>query len=175
MSPEAGPAGTLNPRQLDYLRAAYEIDQRQEAHHKRSFNAGDWGESRRPASEWRWIPFGRFLHLRGQPPTPLREACPDVDEGSGSTWSALGRRGLLEVQERPVYLAGGAYRLLHVHLFPKGRKLARSLKTEQPPAPPKGSNSRWTWRALATAYAAGEEGVPGAGGGTFGGIGWALG
>jgi hypothetical protein len=63
--PKAPPTSDLNPRQHGYLQAAYEIDQRQEERHKRSFNSGDWNESRRHASEWRWIPYGRFVHLRG--------------------------------------------------------------------------------------------------------------
>jgi hypothetical protein len=34
--------------------------------------------------------------------------------------------------------------LPHVRLFPKVRKLARSLLVTEVPAAPKGANSRWT-------------------------------
>ncbi|ABW35086.1 hypothetical protein Dgeo_3045 (plasmid) [Deinococcus geothermalis DSM 11300] len=163
----------LNARQRLYLLAALKIDQRQEAHHSQAFARGDLSEAQRPASEWRWMPYGRWLHLWGTPPTPLREEITrdEVDEGTGSTWAALERRGLIETQSREVRAGGVKYHLQHVKLTVKGRKLARQLAGHGP-AVPKGVISPWSWKALALAWQAGEGGVPGEGGGRYGGIGW---
>jgi hypothetical protein len=53
-----------------------------------------------------------------------------------------------------------------------GRKLARSWTGQKAyKAPPPGTLREWHWRALARAYAAGDEGLGGASG-VYAGIGW---
>lgn len=166
----------LNDRQTTYLRAALEIDQRQERWHKAAFERGDFTESRRAAADWRAMPFGRRLDLAGQPATPLREACGGADEGSGATWAALERRGLVHVQNRAVHACAAGLVLPHVTLTTAGRKLARTLPGESAPerrAP--GVLSRGSWKALASAKRAGEAGVKDEqGGGWYGGIPWGV-
>lgn len=97
---KAGPA--LNDSQRHYLLAAYQLDQAIELQRKRNFARGD-GAGRTPAAEWRAMPYGRWQHKLGQPPTPLREALDpkSVSPGTGSTWKALAERGLVEVDDRP--------------------------------------------------------------------------
>jgi surface antigen len=47
-------------------------------------------------------------------------------------------------------------------MTPAGRKLARSLAgTQAYEAPPAGTLKEWHWRAIAKAYAAGDEGLEG--------------
>lgn len=160
----------LNERQHRYLLAAYETDQAYEEAHKRAFQRGDYDESRRPASEWRAMAFGVLYGTGGAVPTMLRNECKDVDEGSGSTWAALERRGLLTVQDREVRYHPGQV-LPHVTLTPKGRKLARNLKGEKAPTKQKGEVSRSTWKALAAGWKAGEAGLwDDRGGDWYGGV-----
>lgn len=149
----------LNERQRRYLIAAYETDQAYEQAHKRAFQRGDYDESRRPACEWRAMAFGVLYGPGGAVPTMLRNECKgDVDEGSGSTWAALERRGLLKVKVRDVRFHPGQV-LPHITLTPKGRKLARDLKGEKAATKKPGEVSRSTWKALAAGWSAGEAGL----------------
>lgn len=163
-------SGDLNERQRRYLLAAYETDQAYEEAHKRAFGRGDYDESRRPASDWRAMAFGVLYGIGGAVPTMLRNECKDVDEGSGSTWAALERRGLLTVKDREVRFHPGQH-LPHITLTTKGRKLARELKGEKAPTKQKGEVSRSTWKALAAGWKAGEAGLwDDRGGDWYGGI-----
>ncbi|MXV21847.1 hypothetical protein [Deinococcus xianganensis] len=166
----------LNDRQTTYLRAALEIDQRQERWHKAAFERGDFNESRRAAADWRAMPFGRRIDLSGQPATPLREACGGADEGSGATWAALERRGLVQVTDRAVHFSAAGLVLPHVTLTVAGRRAARALQGEpasERAAP--GVLARSTWKALAAARRAGDAGVKDEqGGGWYGGIPWSV-
>lgn len=162
----------LNERQRTYLLAALEIDQHQEVMHKRAFQRGNFDESRRPASEWRAMAFGVVYGPGGPLPTMLRTECKQVDEGSGSTWAALERRGYLTVREAEVQYYPGQ-RLPHIILTSKGRRAARELKGEKLPAKPKSALARSTWKALAAGWKAGEHGLwDERGGDWFGGISW---
>ncbi|MBZ9752160.1 hypothetical protein GO986_12005 [Deinococcus sp. HMF7620] len=167
-------AEPLNDRQRQYLLAALEVDQHQERWHKLAFGRGDFDESRRPASDWRALPFGVLHGLGGPIPTMLRTECQGADEGSGSTWSALARRGLLTVQHRPTYRHPDQP-LPHITLTAAGRKHARELKGEKPAPKPKGALSRATWKALAAGYRAGDQGLwDERGGSWYGGVSWDM-
>src|SRR5258708_35144157 len=85
----------LNKRQQHYLQAVYEVDQAQEANVKWLGSQGRWNNT--PASEWRWMPHnasGAAL-LRKIQNAGYR------DEGTGSTFAALERRGLVLCQYEP--------------------------------------------------------------------------
>lgn len=118
----------LNPRQKAYLEALYECDQTNEQYRKQRAIKGFWDNT--PASEWRWIVYGRtepasdlWIALRRQKL---------VDEGSGSTWQALEKRGFVECRWQR-FSTGGTY--LEVKITPKGRKLVRSWTAEAPKPP----------------------------------------
>ena len=148
----------LNERQRQYLLAAFEIDQHAEQMHAQAFQRGRFDESRRPASDWRAMPFGVNYGYGGAVPTMLRKECGGADEGSGATWAALERRGLLTVRERDTYDYPSQV-LPHVTLTTKGRKLARELRGEKAPTKQKGALARSTWKALAAGWKAGELGL----------------
>src|SRR5260370_32493425 len=80
--------------------------------------------------------------------------------GHRPTFSALADRGLVSVQWHRVNVHGQG--VPHLRMTTKGRQLARSwtgAKAYKPP--PAGTLKEWHWRALAKAYAAGEEGLEG--------------
>ena len=159
------PTETLNDRQKTYLLAIFRQDQLREADQRGAWNRGQRAQ---PAAEWRWIAYGTaesMLRLQ------LLEAHL-VDEGTGSTFESLERRGLIECRyERdPLGIP-----ILLVKMTSKGRRLARSLTGEQRERPlPTGTLREWHWKALVVAYQAGEEGVTQeySGSGRYGGIGW---
>jgi hypothetical protein len=154
-APAAPPV--LNDRQRQYLLAAYQTDQQAEQERKRDYLRGT--TDRRPASEWRWLPYGCWEHWPGRPPTPLREQLASRDaklisEGTGSTWRALAQRGLLEVEDQLPYIIAGLppamhYQLPHIRLTPAGRKLARQLTGEVRAPKPTKVLARATWQLLA--------------------------
>jgi hypothetical protein len=83
-----------------------------------------------------------------------------IDQGTGSTFQALANRGMIQVSER------GPDRYTHIRITPAGRKLVRSWTGQKAyKALPVGTLREWHWRALAAAYAAGEQGLPDSGGG----------
>lgn len=85
------PWADLNKRQQKYLQAVYEVDQAQEANIKQLGTRGRWNSTR--VSEWRWMPYnaaGAAL-LRRIQDAGYR------DEGTGSTFAPLERRGLVLV------------------------------------------------------------------------------
>jgi len=146
----------LNDRQRHYLLAAYQTDQQVEQDRKRDYLRGT--NDRRPAAEWRWLPYGCWEHWMGRPPTPLREQLANLDaklisEGTGSTWRALAQRGLLEVEDQLPYLVADLpevmhYTLPHIRLTPAGRKLARQLAGEVRTKKPGKVLARATWQLL---------------------------
>ncbi|MEW6638348.1 MAG: hypothetical protein AB1425_16210 [Actinomycetota bacterium] len=171
MSEAAEAWEALGDRQRAYLEAAYREDQRAEDFERSAFSRG---LSRRPADEWRWIPYGSSLvgsflqaalKVRGL-----------VYKGTGSTFAALRDRGLLLTRHRSVpvrlgKLAGNAG-VLDVRMTRKGRGVARAtLGEEAPKKPPPGTLEEWHRRALARAYAAGKDGLPDDGGGYYGKVG----
>lgn len=155
----------LNERQLTYLKAIYRLDQEREHDERGAWNRG---QRARPAEEWRWIAYNTSESmLRWQ----LLEAHL-VDEGTGSTFESLERRGLIgcRYERDPLGIS-----ILLVKMTSKGRRLARSLAGEQRERPlPAGTLREWHWKALVVAYQAGDEGVKqdSAFSGRYNGIGW---
>lgn len=170
----------LNERQRIYLEAAYWEDQKEEAWQRSAWSRG-W--ERRPADEWRWILYGSPLIDE----TPLRVALKTkgfVDAGTGSTFAALADRGLLLTRKASMQVRLGNrigdVEVLYVRMTTKGRAAVRA-GVRAPPSegclpgetkPPAGTLREWHWRALAKAYAAGEEGLEEEGGGYYGRTGW---
>src|SRR5690606_9185684 len=79
-----------------------------------------------------------------------------VDQGTGSTWQALEKRGLVKCREQldPYGIA-----LLLVQITPKGRKYIRQVTgIERTKPAPKGQLRERQWAALVRLYIAGEEG-----------------
>ncbi|MBE3561778.1 MAG: hypothetical protein IMW89_21525 [Ktedonobacteraceae bacterium] len=142
---------SLNKRQQDYLLAVYEIDQQRAATINDAAARGRWASV--PASQWRWMPYnaaGAAL-LRKVIELGYR------DPGTGSTFAALERRGLLITRYEPGSLGAP---ILFVQITKAGRKLVREALGESAPKTlPAGTLRAWHWRALVHAYQAGEQGV----------------
>jgi hypothetical protein len=141
----------LNKRQQTYLQAVFDVDQLQEANIKAMSTRGRWNST--PASEWRWMPYnaaGAAL-LRRIQDAGYR------DEGTGSTFSALERRGLVFCRYEPATLGGP---ILFVQITKAGRKLVReALNVKAPKSLPVGTLREWHWRALCRAYVCSEQGM----------------
>jgi hypothetical protein len=112
---------------------------------------GRWNST--PASQWRWMPYnaaGAALLRR------IQEAG-YRDEGTGSTFAALERRGLVLCKYEPGSIGAP---ILFVQITKTGRKLVReALGLTAPKALPTGTLREWHWRALVHAYQAGAAGV----------------
>src|SRR5689334_10600777 len=114
-------AEALNDRQKTYLLTVFRLDQAREADQRGAWNRG---QRVQPAAEWRWIAYNTsesILRLQ------LLEAHL-VDEGTGSTFESLERRGLIECRYERDDLG---VPILLVKMTTKGRRLARSLTGEQ--------------------------------------------
>ena len=161
----------LNERQRAYLLAIFTVDQALEAEMRlipyRPF------QPRPKASEWRWLEYSEPVPEIDKPASRLyesiKQAAP-IDQGTGATFAALADRGLIEVDWRERNVWG--QRKPYIRLTPAGRRLARSWTGQKAyEAPPAGTLREWHWRALAKAYAAGDEGLEGEYG-DYGRIGW---
>jgi hypothetical protein len=143
--------GDLNKRQQDYLTAVYEIDHAQEDNIKAAAARGRWNST--PASVWRWMPY----NAAGASLLDKVESMGYRDRGTGSTFAALERRGLILCRyERDVL----GIPILFVQITKAGRKLVRdALGLKAPKALPPGTLREWHWRALVHVYRAGEQGV----------------
>jgi len=159
-----------NYRELQFV---YEVDQEQEKDER-----GVWsrGGTPRPASEWRWMEYGTFYGIH----TPLKMKIflrQLQDEGTGSTFEALERRGLITCKYTWKRKNGDRVdeRLLMVQITKEGRKLVRSATGAKPEkALPTGTLREWHCRAMAMAWKGRPEGVMASGGwyGDYGHIGW---
>ena len=84
-----------------------------------------------------------------------------VDQGTGSTFSALADRGLVSVQwHRDQRARPGRAAPAHVDRGAAAQR-APGPGGKAYKAPPAGTLKEWHWRALAKAYAAGDEGLEG--------------
>ncbi len=160
----------LNERQQEYMQAIYETDQEQEADER-----GMWkrGGTPRPASEWRWMEYGVFNGVGSTLYTKLylRQL---VDEGTGSTFNALEKRGLVKCKYTHTRRNGEQTfdSFLMLQITKEGRALVRSAtgaKAYRPGAP--GVLREWHWKALVEAWKAWPEGVKSENG-YYGHIGW---
>src|ERR1700730_13788566 len=107
------PRGNLNESQQQYLQAVYEVDQAQEDAIKGLGARGQWNST--PASEWRWMPY----NAAGAALLHRIEDAGYRDEGTGSTFAALERRGLVLCKYEPGSLGGP---ILFVQITKAGRK-----------------------------------------------------
>jgi hypothetical protein len=164
-------APALNGRQRAYLLAIFTVDQELETEMRnlpyRPF------QPRPKASEWRWLEYSEPVPEINKPAsrlyTAIKKAAP-IDQGTGATFAALADRGLVQVEWRELNVWG--QRKPYLRLTPAGRKLARSWTGAKAyKAPPAGTLREWHWRALAKAYAAGDEGLEGFYG-DYANIGW---
>lgn len=157
----------LNDRQRAYLRAIFDTDQAIEADMRSTLFSPF--HDRPKASEWRWMEYSEPILEAYKPASRLYEAIKKVakiDQGTGSTFTALTDRGLIQVQVR------GPDRYPHIRMTPAGRKLVRSWTGQKAyKAPPAGTLREWHWRALSKAYTAGDEGLEGSYG-EYAHIGW---
>jgi len=155
---------SLNKRQQTYLQAVYEVDQAIEASRRHWAARGRWSSTK--AAEWRWMPYnavGAALLRK------IQEAGYQ-DRGTGSTFAALERRGLVLCKYEPGSLGGP---ILCVQITKAGRRLVREalhLK-KAPKALPGGTLREWHWRALALAWQSRPAGVR-CESGSYGHIGW---
>ncbi len=157
----AAASTSLNERQRAYLLAIFETDQELEAEMRelpyRPF------QPRPKASEWRWLEYAEPVPILGRDGSPLWKRVKKlglVDQGTGSTFSALADRGLVSVQWHRINVYGQG--VPHLRISTRGRQLARSWTGRKAyKAPPAGTLKEWHWRALAKAYAAGDEGLQG--------------
>jgi hypothetical protein len=151
----------LNDRQRAYLQAIFDTDQTVEA----EWRAIPFSPFRdRPkASEWRWMEYSEPIPIINKPASRLYCAIKDIariDQGTGSTFTALADRGLIQVTER------GPGRYTHIRITTAGRKLMRSWTGQKAyKAPPAGTLQEWHWRALAKVYAVADAGLAGGGDG----------
>ncbi len=164
------PWADLNERQRQYMQAIYETDQEQEADER-----GAWkrGERRRPARQWRWMEYGVFNGVGSTLYTRLYLRSL-VDEGTGSTFNALEKRGYITCKYTRTRRSGQKVldAFLMLQITPAGRKLVRTAtgKPREKPLPP-GTLREWHWKAMVEAWKARPAGIM-ADYGNYGGIGW---
>lgn len=137
----------LNRRQQRYLLAIFETDRDQEAHERGAFRRS---ERSRPAEVWRWVRYA----TEGMPLTDAAlkariGAAKLIDQGTGSTFNALERRGYIICR----YAGQSESLVLDLKLTPADRKLARhGAGIEAPRQPVTGQLREWQWTALAQLY-----------------------
>jgi hypothetical protein len=149
----------LNERQRAYLREAFKLDQETEASIAERRARGFYDDV--PAAVWRWLRYGYVHGIDDPPGLALRlMRAGATDEGTGSTWQALARRGLIKTRYVGHPLVPRA-ELLEVQLTPLGRRVMRAAEPAlAKPRRRPGTLTEWQWRALARVYAAMPEGIP---------------
>lgn len=156
----------LNERQQTYLKQIFEIDQNREESERGAWNSGG---RPRPADEWRWI---EYLELFGNS-SPLRQklkAQDVVDPGTGSTFKALATRKLIEIDY--CYQVSDWFKCKLTRL---GRAVVRAgLGIQSPKKLPPRTLRDYQWKALVSAWQAGNEGLRADGerSGDYGGHSW---
>jgi hypothetical protein len=148
----------LNERQRTYLREAFKLDQETEAAVRERRSRGWYDEP--PASVWRWLRYGYVSGVDDPSGPALRLMRHEAtDEGTGSTWQALARRGLIKTR----YVAHPVLKreqLLEVQLTTLGRRVMRAAEPgEAKPRRPAGMLTEWQWQALARIAAAMPDGI----------------
>ncbi len=135
------PAPALNDRQRAYLLAVFETDQETEQQ-VRELPYRPFQPPRPKASEWRWLEYAEPVPILGREGSPLWTRIKKlglVDQGTGSTFSALADRHLVEVRWHHLNVHGQG--TPHLRMTTKGRQLARSWTgVKAYKAPPAGSS-----------------------------------
>jgi hypothetical protein len=161
----------LSDRQRTYLLAIFRVAQEREEE-IRSMPYRPF-QQRPKASEWRWLEYSEPVPDINKPASRLYEAIKKtvpIDQGTGATFAALADRGLIEVDWRERNVR--SQRTPDLRMTPAGRRVARSWTGQKAyKAPSAGTLREWHWRALAKAYAAGDEGLEGEYG-DYAHIGW---
>ncbi|MFD8283488.1 helix-turn-helix domain-containing protein [Streptomyces solisilvae] len=153
----------LNERQRSYLTCIFLQDQEAEEEQRQNRYAG---AARRPAAEWRRLTLALSAPAEVVGFTRIQERLREAgihDPGTGSSVSALGRRGLIVVYRDRVYVDGlGDVPRTRVEMTRRGRGVARAalgVSLEQgPPAP---LLSSWLWKIVVRVARAGAQGVDG--------------
>jgi hypothetical protein len=154
----------LNPRQRQYLRTIYANDQSNEASEKAFRANGQW--DRPGAAVWRWLLYATLEYSHTQLKADLRRV--GVDSGTGSTFEALERRGLIECKytdQDTSYegrLAPNSPRwYVFIKITKQGRAVVRANDPGYKPAKrwPVGILRLRQWQAIEALYHAGEEGL----------------
>jgi hypothetical protein len=168
----------LNERQQAVLRAIYEADQANEEGRKADRAQGHWDDT--PATVWRWLLHATLSYGDTDLKANIR-AAKALDEGIGSTYAALERRGIIEIQ---AHARGTVYEgkmmdidrqwYVFVKLTPLGRAVARAGDPAYKPEKklPTGTLRERQWQALEALYQAGPEGLKQDDYGNYGGFSW---
>lgn len=141
----------LNERQQEYMKIIFETDQIQERAEKLRARLD---QCSRPAEEWRYMEYADYAHGYSSFKQRLVEKNL-VDPGTGSTFSALEKRGYILAKYERVGPHPRADFIVYIRLTTKGRKLVRdALGLQAPKALPTGTLQEWHWRALVCVYQA---------------------
>ncbi len=148
----------VNQRQQQYMLTIFETDQEQEADER-----GMWQRGGKPrlAREWRWMEYGVFDGVGSTLYTKLYLRTL-IDEGTGSTFAALEKRGFIKCKYTHTRRNGDRTfdSFLMLQITKEGRALVRSApgaKASRSGAP--GTLREWHWKALAEAWKARPAGV----------------
>jgi hypothetical protein len=146
----------LNERQQKYMLLIYEADQENE----KEWNGRDWqSRPKKSAAEWRWLMYDDVNVYNPLRPKLLKAKL--IDEGTGSTFEALERRGYIQTQYRkPLGYESNPLQesFLHVCITALGRKLVRANLGYIPPSKPKkGQLQYYHWAVMAVLYKAHVE------------------
>ncbi len=153
----------LNERQRSYLTCIFHQDQEAEEEQRQSRYAG---EAQRPAAAWRRLTLALNAPADLVGFTRIQERLRDAgihDPGTGSSVSALDRRGLIIVYRDRLYVDGlGDVPRTRVEMTRHGRAVARAaLGVTSAPAPPAALLSPWLWKIVVRVAQAGPQGVDG--------------
>ena len=143
----------LNERQQEYMKIIYETDQIQEQNEKKR---ASYDRYSRPADQWRYMEYAATISGY----TPFKRRLVEkglVDPGTGSTFEALEKRGLILVRYEGTF---SEYSLPSIRLTTKGRKLVRqAIGYQSAKKSPTGILQEWHWKALVEAWKAGNDGI----------------
>ena len=154
----------LNERQQTYLKHIFEIDQYREAGERGAWTSGG---RPRPASEWRWIEYFEIFGNSSQLRQTLKTA-KVVDPGTGSTFKALRTRNLIEID-----YCYSVLEWFNCKLTRLGRAVVRAgLGVQAPKKLPPRTLRDYQWKALVSAWNAGDEGLSANEYGGYGGHSW---
>jgi DNA-binding transcriptional regulator YiaG len=115
----------LNHRQRLYLLSIYHAEKQKERHYQNY--PLDWNDPLRKDGEWRWCKHDSDGLTRGL--DVILEKVGELDQGTGSTYEALDRRGFIERRHHEIWdpITKQKFTLLDVRLTRKGRALAKAF------------------------------------------------